>query len=150
MPTALHQALAVLLWNMFDRWLENDSDGRVTTAPFKIYLTDRLYREPDVAVMLGKNAHRRGDDRWKGADLVVEVISESNRQHDVVTKLADYAAASIPEYWIVDPAAKMIAIHVLSEGRYQPTESAVTAVSRVLPGLTVDVADLFAAAAKKA
>ena len=150
MPDALHQAIIRVLCDLFERWLERDPGGRLVMAPFKVYLNDRLYREPDVAVMLGKHADRRTNEFWRGADLVVEVISESNRRHDVVTKMTDYARASIPEYWIVDPAARSLSVFVLIDGTYQQTGSPAVAESRVLPGFTINVVDLFTLAAKKA
>jgi len=150
MPDALHQAIVFVLRMQFEQWLERDPDARAVMSPFKVYLNDRLYREPDVAVMLGQHASRRTTDFWRGADLVVEVISESNRQHDVVTKMTDYAQASIPEYWIVDPTARSINVFVLIDGSYQPIDSGPVAQSRVLPGFAVNVIDLFALAAKKA
>jgi Uma2 family endonuclease len=150
MPDSLHQAIVFVLRVMFEQWLERDTDARVVMVPFKVYLNDRLYREPDVAVMLGVNASRRTRDFWRGADLVVEVISESNRQHDVVTKMSDYAAASIPEYWIVDPTTRSISVHTLADGVYQPIGTAKIAQSRVLPGFTLNTEELFVLAAKKA
>jgi Uma2 family endonuclease len=126
------------------------ANTRVVMAPFKVWLNDRLYREPDVAVMLGIHANRRTTQSWRGADLVVEVISESNRRHDVVTKMSDYAQASIPEYWIVDPTAKAIDVFSLIDGTYQQIGSPGIAESRLLAGFTLNVADLFALAAKKA
>jgi Uma2 family endonuclease len=150
MPDALHQAIIRVLCNLFEHALERDPDARVVMSPFKVYLNDRLYREPDVALMLGQHASRRSNDFWRGADLVVEVISESNRRHDVITKMTDYAQASIPEYWIVDPTARSISVFVLVDGTYQQIDSHAVAQSRVLPGLAVNVMDLFALAAKKA
>ena len=35
---------------------------------------------------------------------------EENRKRDLVTKREEYAQASIPEYWIVDPALKTITV----------------------------------------
>jgi Uma2 family endonuclease len=150
MPDSFHQAIVFILRGLFENWLERDPDARVVMAPFKVWLNDRLYREPDVAVMLGIHANRRTTQSWRGADLVVEVISESNRRHDVVTKMSDYAQASIPEYWIVDPTAKAIDVFSLIDGTYQQIGSPGIAESRLLAGFTLNVADLFALAAKKA
>ena len=149
MPDTLHQAIVFVLRTLFENWLESDADARVVMAPFKVYLNDTLYREPDVAVMLGEHSARRTTRSWRGADLVVEVISESNRQHDVVTKKTDYAAACIPEYWIVDPMEKTIAVFSLIDGAYQRSGGP-DAQSRVIPGCVINVANLFVLAAKKA
>jgi Uma2 family endonuclease len=150
MPDSLHQAIIRVLCNLFEQWLQRDPDARVVMSPFKVYLNDKLYREPDVAVMLGKHASRRSKDSWRGADLVVEVISESNRQHDIVTKMADYAGAAIPEYWIIDPANRSVSVYALNESAYQQIGIAGSAVSRVLEGFELNVAELFAVAVKKA
>jgi len=150
MPDSLHQAIVFVLRTMFEEWLQRDPDARVVMAPFKVYLNDRLYREPDVAVMLGINAHRRSPDSWRGADLVVEVISETNRSHDVVTKMSDYARAAIPEYWIIDPASQSILVHGLIDGSYQQIETPKIAQSRILGGFELSAAELFAAAVRKA
>ncbi len=150
MPNALHQAIIRVLCNLFEQWLHRDPDARVVMSPFKVYLNDRLYREPDVAVMLGQHASWRTSDFWRSADLVVEVISESNRQHDAVTKMTDYAAAAIPEYWIIDPGARSIVIYIFEQGAYRPIPTPGIAQSRVLPGFELSVAELFAAAEKKA
>ena len=151
MPSAVHQALTFVAMQRFDAWTEaNDPAARLVQAPFRVYLSPRLYREPDVAVMLGRHADRREANRWDGADLVMEIISESNREHDVTTKRAEYAAAGIPEYWIADPEARGVRVLTLPSGA---TEYAVhgdfgpgqTATSVVLPGFAVDVSDWFAA-----
>jgi Uma2 family endonuclease len=149
-PDSFHQAIIRVLRGLLESWLDRDPDARVVHCPFKVYLDDRRYREPDIAMMLGVHAHRRERKFWRGADLAVEVISETNRQHDVVTKMIDYAAAAIPEYWIVDPEAKAISAFVLLEGKYSQIESTEFVRSRVMPGFALNVAELFATAEKKA
>ncbi len=45
--------------------------------------------------------HARAADYWERPNLVMEVVSESNRRHDLVTKKnGEYSRAGIPEYWI--------------------------------------------------
>jgi len=87
---------------------------------------------------------------------VVEVVSASpeDRHRDYVVKREDYAAAGIPEYWIVDPTERVITLLVLEQndsGRVEYVEAGRFAVgSRVcshrLPGFEVPVTDCFAAA----
>lgn len=153
MPDSIHQAIAIIVTNLLLAYSKQDIDARTKIAPFPVYLNDKKYREPDVCFMRGINAHRRNKKFWIGADLVVEVISESNRDHDFQTKMQDYAAAGIPEYWIIDPEQNTIQIFQLSEGRYIPHgkfDVGTIAASPSLPGLSVDVADLFRQAAAQA
>src|SRR5438309_10217729 len=52
--------------------------------------------------------------------LVVEIVSGGSKTQDTVTKRAVYAAAGIPAYWIIDPAADEItALRLDDTGTYQ-------------------------------
>lgn len=153
MPDSIHQAIAFVLANLLVAYGTNDPDARVKLSPFPVYLNETRYREPDVCFMRGINAHRRHKKFWVRADLVIEVISESNRDHDFQTKMVDYATAGIPEYWIVDPEQTAIHIFGLAQGSYTlhgkfGIGSIATSVS--LSGLAVDVTNLFREAAAQA
>jgi Uma2 family endonuclease len=52
--------------------------------------------------------------------LVVEVVSPGRigRDRDYISKRAQYAARSIPEYWIVDPQEEIVAVLRLESGQY--------------------------------
>lgn len=60
-------------------------------------------RRPDVAVLLTAHVDRFTAAGMEGVpDIAVEVISEDSVARDRRDKWAEYAAAGIPEYWIVD------------------------------------------------
>lgn len=150
MPTMTHQLIVQYLSNLLLAFASTRKLGRVLFAPLRVRLPNGNYREPDVVFMLSEHANRMGDNFWDGADLVMEVVSEDNREHDLVTKRAEYAAAGIPEYWIVDPAERKITILKLQGDHYtthadggpgQKTESA------LLSGFSVEVSAVWAAAA---
>jgi hypothetical protein len=66
-------------------------------------------REPDVVVVLPAKAHLVRETFVDGPpDLVVEVVSDDSVERDYETKRAEYAAAGIPEYWIVDPRSDLV------------------------------------------
>ena len=53
------------------------------------------------------------DGSWETAPLpllMVEVLSDSTRRHDRVTKRAVYMDAGIPDYWIVDGETKTVCV----------------------------------------
>ena len=59
------------------------------------------------------------DDGIHGApDLVIEVLSHSTAKFDKGHKKDVYEAAGVREYWIVDPANKLIEQYLLQGGKY--------------------------------
>jgi Uma2 family endonuclease len=89
------------------------------------------------------------EEYWEGADLVMEVVSAAprSRKRDLVEKPSDYARAGISECWIVDPKLQQITILVLRGKKYRLAgtyKKGTQAVSRLLPGFSVEVAPVFA------
>ena len=146
MPSAIHQVISHILCALLMAWTKHDPDARALGAPFKIILRDGRYREPDVCYMRGINAHRRTPKFWTGADLVIEVISDSNRNHDWITKRREYAINGVPEYWIVDPDQRLISVLTLRNDAYEIAgeyRDSQQACSVLLEGFAVDVKKLF-------
>jgi Uma2 family endonuclease len=110
------------------------------------------FREPDVIYMSSKHAARRHKEFWEGADLVMEVVSgdAKDRTRDWKTKPKEYAAAGIPEYWIVDPDKRVIRVLTLrgkSYRRHGDFKPGARATSVQLPGFAVAVDEVLAVAA---
>jgi Uma2 family endonuclease len=144
MPTAFHQLILQFLFKRLNEFVEEDSLGTLFIAGYKIRLRARKYREPDILFI--KAAHRAGikTQYCEKVDLVIEVVSDKNRPHDIKTKRVEYAKAGIPEYWIIDPERQEITVLVLKSRQRAYTEFGVfrkgaKATSKLLPGFTVDV-----------
>jgi Uma2 family endonuclease len=150
MPTTEHQLILLFLLDGL-RAFANSHTPKLGTALFAgipVRLRENKYREPDVVFVLAEHTSRIGNDYWDGADLVMEVVSESNRRHDLVTKRDEYARAGIPEYWIVDPEEETITVFVLKHRRKSYVEhgtfaKGTRATSKILPGFSVDVSETF-------
>ena len=151
MPTDAHQQLVGFLYLALLTFVQAKPTGVVPFPPLRVRIRPRRVREPDVLFLLDRNKHKRHNQAWDGADLIMEVVSGSpgDRHRDFLDKLADYAAIGVAEYWIVDPAERVVIVHRLEgdayreDGRYGEGE---TAASRLLNGFAVDVAALFAEA----
>jgi Uma2 family endonuclease len=149
MPTIFHQLLVQFLFDSLRSFIRTHAQGLVLFAPLPIRLFSRTYREPDI-VYLRPERVRDVRAQPHGADLVMEVVSEgtANRERDLVHKRQEYAAASIPEYWIVDPEAQRITVLTLDgtayrvHGEFGPGTEA---TSVLLPGFAVSVDAVFAA-----
>lgn len=150
MPKTSHQLIVSFLFRLLNQFIEADDLGMALFAPLRIKLREKLIREPDIVFMLDENSDRIGEDYWDRADLVIEVVSEDpeSQERDLKQKRRDYAAARIPEYWIVNPKDQRVTVLKLSGKRYQthgvfkPGEKA---TSVLLPGFVVDVAAMFKA-----
>lgn len=154
--TIFHQLLADYLHSLLKSYLATSAPpehrrGRALFALLPVCLASRRFRDPDVVYLRPerlKELHGQPD----GADLVVEIVSEGKENRDLVTKRAEYAAAGIEEYWLVDPETRSVTVLILdptnrSEYREHGTfASGGVATSVLLPGFAVNVNDLFAQA----
>ena len=124
----------------------------VHSAPMPVPTVGENHREPDVFVVT--EVTQRPTGTYPGAvGWVAEIVSPDadSRRRDLVTKRREYAAAGIPEYWIVDPEARTVTVLTLPAGAGEYAEHGVfgegdTASGRVLEGFGFPVSDLFAAA----
>jgi Uma2 family endonuclease len=97
MPTEFHQCLMLFLYEALKRFVSKRGAGTVLTAPMKVRVDPKKFREPDVLFMFKANAQRRHNQYWDGADLVMEVVSPDDPRRYFEDKPDDYAAAGIPE-----------------------------------------------------
>ena len=150
-PTWLHQHAVWRLGYYFQEFVQKHRLGTVAGAPFDILLPDRIGDpvQPDLFYFRTGNQPIPEDNRFVGVpDLVAEVLSPSTRRRDQKDKLDAYRDAGIPEYWLVNPQTRTVTLYGLTEDRTRYVEVArggegERVGSTVLPGLTVEVSDLF-------
>jgi len=149
MPNAMHQRIVGYLFGLLKAFVLARNLGEVFFAPMPVRLGATKFREPDIMFF---RPGRIVDPRKQpdGVDLAMEVVSESHdgRERDMRVKPVDYAAARIPEYWIVDPELQQITVLRLEGDSY--TAHGVfgaggRATSALLLGFEVEVAAVFAA-----
>ncbi|MDE0076776.1 MAG: Uma2 family endonuclease [Caldilineaceae bacterium] len=149
LPTYSHQRLVALLYRLLSGFVEERGLGVVMFAPLRIQLGQGKFREPDLVFMAVEHADRLGEQFWRGADLVMEIVSPDDPERDKVTKRREYAQAGIPEYWIVGPTEASITVLTLRgqeyalHGKFAAGE---VASSLLLEGFKVDVGDVFSEA----
>ena len=148
MPDWMHQTILGVIWALLRDHLVDGRRGSAVMPPFNLHTVAEQYRHPDVMYLLPAHANRFRPEHWDYADLVVEIVSEGkrDRERDLVEKRAEYAAAGVPEYWIVDPAARTILVLILDGTSYREagvfSEGSI-ATSVALAGFAVDVGRLF-------
>jgi Uma2 family endonuclease len=146
-PSGSHQDSVLGIAAALRAYMKATSNGKVWVAPFDVELAPDTIVQPDVLILLKQNLSRYRESRIIGApDLVVEVASPATAIYDRRVKYDAYAQAGIPEYWIVDPAAKTVEVLVLeadvyhSQGVFRGTA---TLPSTIVPDFDVPVEQFF-------
>jgi Uma2 family endonuclease len=148
MPATDHQRSLQRMFKILDAYVSaHDPGGEVFIAPTRVKIDVDAFREPDLTYVPSKCSHLIHQQFVEKPELLVEVLSESNRDHDLVTKRVEYARAQIPEYWIIDPQFAVVTVLTLDGATYRVHAEFRTgerASSPLLRGFEVDVAFLFA------
>jgi Uma2 family endonuclease len=145
-PTTKHQRSTVRLSSGLDQFVTPRKLGEVFVAPYDVYLSPHNTVQPDISYVSRDRRNIVRYDKIEGVpNLLMEVLSPSNRRRDIVTKAVLYATFGVPEYWLVDPEEDSILVQTWRDGVYVPiTSEDGIARSIVLPGFEVDSAILFA------
>ena len=111
-PGFPHQTAALELLYLLKPYLDQQHIGLPMLPPADIELVSGAITQPDVFVL---DPHSVAEavkiPKWadfKRLLLAVEVISPSSVRTDRIIKRDFYLDAGVPEYWILDPVARMI------------------------------------------
>lgn len=103
--------------------------------------------QPDLMVICDLDDHLNERDYYTGVPaLVVEVLSESTRSKDMVTKLDLYMDCGVKEYWVVNPENDSITIYEFKDYEVKNTntyKNDEAATSFHFEGLAVEVGKIF-------
>lgn len=145
-PKKKHQRALSRLNERMSSFVQERKLGEVFFAPFDVKFSPYSVVEPDLLYVSREKRKSLGDDFVDGApDIVVEVLSPSNRMQDLVKKAALYAMNRVSEYWVLDPDSESITVHQWKDGQYVALKSRKgIARSIVLAGFQVSNREIFA------
>lgn len=114
-PSRIHQDILLELSAEIRNYIKkNNGNCKVYPAPFAVFLNEdnKTYVEPDISVICDQN---KLDDRGcNGApDWIIEIVSPGTKRIDYGIKLFKYRTAGVREYWIVNPASKIVNVYDL-------------------------------------
>jgi Uma2 family endonuclease len=119
-PSPRHQRIVSALHLVLAPHVNSRRQGEVFLSPIDCILSDITVVQPDLLYLDPGRLNLVSDRGIEGPPtLVVEITSPPTTIIDRSTKPLLYAKYGVPYYWIVDPEARTIEVHVLSEGRYQ-------------------------------
>jgi Uma2 family endonuclease len=111
-PSFQHQRSVMRLDRHVGTALEARGIAIAATAPIGLIMPGADPVQPDfLLVRMERAAIIAEDGRIRGVpDLLAEVLSPNNPEHDLVTKRGAYARARVPEFWIVQPATRDVLV----------------------------------------
>lgn len=121
-PKNLHQWVISRLIRQVGIPAEDQDDAHWAVAPIGVLMPGCDPVQPDFLIILKQNIGIIRDGRIRGIpDLIVEVLSPGSIAYDEGVKLEAYARAGVPEYTVIDPAARALRLYALREtGSYHP------------------------------
>ena len=150
-PVSLeHQQIGGFLLTLIRYFVDANQLGVVSYEPFQMKTgPDLPGRSPDILFVANENLSRLTPTYLDGpADLVVEIISPSDRGRDRGEKFYEYETGGIREYWLIDPQRKQAEFYGLdTNGVYRLANLGEDRIyhSKVLDGLWLNVGWLWQA-----
>lgn len=119
-PSMHHQRLSRELGRVLMAFFDDfDPEGELFFAPLDVTLTSRNVLQPDILFVSGSRREIMRQERIDGpCDLVVEIMSPTNRRKDRLQKMEIYRKSGIPHYWIVDPEEDTLEAFMLKDESY--------------------------------
>ncbi len=109
--TGEHQQIVERVASLLKPFVGDNQLGEVLQAPVEVTFQDGDAVQPDLVFVSGERAHIVTERRVEAApDVIVEVVSNATSTIDYQLKRARYAHFQVPEYWIVDPLKRELAI----------------------------------------
>jgi len=143
-PNLYHQEISRRIQFQLYAQIELQELGVVIDAPVDVQLSERNIVQPDLVVITKKSWHILTPSKVKGIpDLLIEILSPSNPDHDLTTKRRVYEKCGVPEYWIVFPEEHRVLQLILRDGKYAEQEFTDSITLSAEPYSTVDLTKVW-------
>jgi len=121
-PNPYHQRILVRLSSRLDNYILENELGEILIAPVDLYLDETANAvQPDILFFSKNNPLVVNKSGLHGVpDLIIEILSPGNKEHDLVKKKLLYEKFGVKEYWIIDPETKIASGYTLKEITYHP------------------------------
>lgn len=140
--------LAVVFTWHFQNYSRSHRRGLVAGADGLLQLIPKLVRGPDAAFTFRDNVE---GGKVPSApvpllvpDVVVEVMSPSNTHREMERKLGEYLSAGVRLIWYVYPEERVVDVYARPPTPHRLTAADTLDGGDVLPGFTLNLAELFA------
>jgi Uma2 family endonuclease len=111
-PSPDHQRIDRNVFLALHEQIDRRGLGETFFSPIGLVIPGATPVQPDLVVVLAEDAGIVSAKRIEGIPaLVVEILSPSTVDYDLITKRDIYAGAGVPEYWAIRPAERDLILH---------------------------------------
>ena len=147
-PTVNHQLILSELSYLIPTYLRQvGSNCQGFPAPFDVQLYEDEYTmvQPDYVVISDKSKYINGKNCYGCPDLIIEIVSPSNTDLEMIMRFHLYRLAGVKEYWEIDPMKKKVTVqscftHSGPETSMVGFDQVVS--SRLFEGLSIDFSEI--------
>lgn len=134
-----HQRIVQFVTRLLASFVEERDLGSVFNGPATVKVAD-AYFEPDVFFVRRQNDSYILESHVDCApDFVIEVVSESTRNHDLRLKVTKYQEANVAEYWAIDYRSQEVNVWRRETDGYVSLQSRQGSLaSAVVPGFAIE------------
>jgi Uma2 family endonuclease len=120
-PTPRHQDVAMNLSSRMLIHANSNNLGKVYQAPLDTKFDEINTFQPDILFISKKHLSIIGKKKIEGApDLVVEILSESNKPKEMSYKKYIYESYLVKEYWLINLEKSTVTVYQNIEGELLP------------------------------
>ena len=132
-PVNIHQVIVGEIFIGLSLFIKNKKLGEVRIAPYDVHFSKRNIFQPDIIFIANENLPKVESKGLVGVpDLVVEILSPGTAHVDMGEKRDVYEQYGVKEYFIVDPATKIVTPLILQGREFVEMETTVGIISSTL------------------
>ena len=129
-------------------WNNQNKLGKVFDSSTGFKLSNGATRSPDVSWIAIERWNSLSDKQKRGfapidPDFVIELISPTDELANTQKKMNEYLSCGTKLGWLINPDAKKVEIYRLGQEKKILNNPSSLSDEELLPGLTVDLADIF-------
>lgn len=129
-------------------WNRQYKMGVVFDSSTGFKLSNGATRSPDVSWIKSDRWNSLSDQQKRGfapidPDFVIELMSPTDDLATTQEKMAEYIECGVKLSWLINPDEKQVEIYRLGKDRETLNNPSSLSGEDILPGLTVDLSDIF-------
>jgi Uma2 family endonuclease len=129
-------------------WNRQNKLGVVFDSSTGFKLSNGAIRSPDVSWIEIKRWNSLSDTQKRGfapidPDFVIELMSPTDSLEELQQKMSEYMSCGVKLGWLINPDEKFVEIYLCDRDKQVISNPSSLSGEELLPGLTVDLADIF-------